>query len=43
MIEEKLDTSDEDIIKISKEVIKHLVSFINFAAKNEEKIFIEYQ
>lgn len=40
--EKNLDTTDEEIIKKSKEVIEQLVLCINFAVKNEYSIYVEY-
>lgn len=40
--ERLLDTKDEEIIKISKEIIEQLVFFINVAVKNKRKIYVEY-
>lgn len=40
--EKILDTKDEEIIKISKEIIEQLVFFINVAVKNKRNIYVEY-
>lgn len=40
--EKILDTKDEEIIKISKEIIEQLVFFINVAVKNKINIYVEY-
>lgn len=40
--ERLLDTKDEEIIKISKEIIEQLVFFINVVVKNKRKIYVEY-
>ena len=37
-----LDTKDNEIIKISKEIIEQLVFFINVAVKNKRNIYVEY-
>ena len=40
--ENLLNTENEEIIKKSKEVITLLISFINIAIENKQKIYVEY-
>ena len=40
--ENLLNTENEEIIKKSKEIITLLISFINIAIENDQKIYVEY-
>lgn len=40
--ENQLKTENEEIIKKSREVITLLISFINIAIENKQKIYVEY-
>ena len=41
--ENLLNTKSKEMIKIAKEIIERLISFINTAAFKEEKVYVEYE